>query len=93
MSTRPNVSTIPPHRSFADALVAGLIATEGREPLGLARGVILLPNNRAVRAVTAAGAGGLRGGAYPSIPRAAWGYVRVSRTDRLCRSTPPQAYL
>ena len=52
MSTRPNVFTIPPHRSFSDALVAGLLATEGRDPLALARGVILLPNNRAVRAVT-----------------------------------------
>ena len=49
---RPNVYTIPSHRSFADALVAGLLARFGREPLALARGRILLPNNRAVRAVT-----------------------------------------
>src|SRR3954470_1563027 len=49
---RPAVFTIPTHRSFADALAAGLIARFGRDPLALARGRILLPNNRAVRAVT-----------------------------------------
>jgi ATP-dependent helicase/nuclease subunit B len=54
MSDRPAVFTIPSHRSFADALAAGLIAKFGKEPLGLARGRILLPNNRAVRAVTEA---------------------------------------
>src|SRR3954454_14985856 len=46
--------TIPSHRSFADALARGLIARFGKEPLGLAQGRILLPNNRAVRAVTEA---------------------------------------
>src|SRR3954464_11560893 len=51
---RPAVFTIPSHRSFADALAAGLIAQFGKEPLGLAQGRILLPNNRAVRAVTEA---------------------------------------
>src|SRR3954464_3583545 len=51
---RPNVFTIPSHRSFADSLVAGLIARHGKDPLGLAQGRILLPNNRAVRAVTEA---------------------------------------
>ena len=49
---RVAVFTIPSHRSFADALAAGLIAQFGKEPLGLASGRILLPNNRAVRAVT-----------------------------------------
>ncbi len=49
---RVAVFTIPSHRSFADALVAGLIARFGKDPLGLAQGRILLPNNRAVRAVT-----------------------------------------
>jgi ATP-dependent helicase/nuclease subunit B len=49
---RVAVFTIPSHRSFADALAAGLIARFGKEPLGLALGRILLPNNRAVRAVT-----------------------------------------
>ena len=50
----PAVFTIPSHRSFADALVAGLIAQHGRDPLSLAAGRILLPNNRAVRTVTEA---------------------------------------
>jgi ATP-dependent helicase/nuclease subunit B len=49
---RVAVYTIPSHRSFADALAAGLIARFGRDPLALAAGRILLPNNRAVRAVT-----------------------------------------
>ena len=50
----PAVYTIPAHRSFADSLVAGLIAGHGSDPLGLAKGRILLPNNRAVRTVTEA---------------------------------------
>ena len=49
---RVAVYTIPSHRSFADALAAGLIARFGGDPLGLAQGRILLPNNRAVRAVS-----------------------------------------
>jgi ATP-dependent helicase/nuclease subunit B len=49
---RPAVYTIPVHWSFADALVAGVMASFGRGPMELARGRILLPNNRAVRAVT-----------------------------------------
>src|SRR5215210_3009388 len=55
MSERPHgvaVYTIPAHRSFADSLAAGLIQRFGGERLGLAQGRILLPNNRAVRAVT-----------------------------------------
>ncbi len=51
---RVTVYTIPSHRSFADALAAGLIARFGKDRLGLAQGRILLPNNRAVRAVTEA---------------------------------------
>ena len=51
---RVAVYTVPSHRSFADALAEGLIARFGKNPLGLARGRILLPNNRAVRAVTEA---------------------------------------
>src|SRR3982750_3599941 len=54
MSDRPAVFTIPSHRSFSDALAAGLIQRFGKSPLGLAQGRILLPNNRAVRAVTEA---------------------------------------
>ena len=53
-SLRPTVFTIPSHRSFADSLVAGLIRQHGRDPAALARGRILLPNNRAVRTLTEA---------------------------------------
>ncbi|MBA2772157.1 MAG: double-strand break repair protein AddB, partial [Sphingomonas sp.] len=53
-SRQPAVFTIPSHRSFADSLVAGLIARHRRDPLSLASGRILLPNNRAVRSVTGA---------------------------------------
>ena len=48
---QPKVFTIPPHRAFADALAAGLIAQHGKERTGLARGVVLVPNNRAARAI------------------------------------------
>ncbi|MGH6705553.1 MAG: double-strand break repair protein AddB, partial [Sphingomicrobium sp.] len=54
ISGEPLVYSIPAHRSFADALAAGLIAEFGRDPLALARGRILLPNNRAVRTITEA---------------------------------------
>jgi len=49
----PALFTIPAHRAFADSLVAGLLAQHGRRDggLALARGIILLPGNRAVRAV------------------------------------------
>ncbi|MDB5698868.1 MAG: addB, partial [Alphaproteobacteria bacterium] len=50
-SSRPSVYTIPPHRAFADALAAGLIARHGRDKVGLAQGIILVPSNRAARAV------------------------------------------
>jgi ATP-dependent helicase/nuclease subunit B len=53
-AVRPAVFTIPAHRSFADALAAGLIQRFGKDPLALASGRILLPNNRAVRTVTEA---------------------------------------
>jgi ATP-dependent helicase/nuclease subunit B len=49
--SRPSVYTIPPHRSFAEALAAGLMAREGRDRMQLARGLILVPNNRAARAI------------------------------------------
>jgi ATP-dependent helicase/nuclease subunit B len=49
----PALYTIPAHRAFADALAAGLLARYGRKDGGLtlARGIVLLPNNRSVRAV------------------------------------------
>ena len=49
---RPKVFTIPVHRNFADALVNGLMAIHGRDRMALARGMVLVPNNRAVRAIT-----------------------------------------
>jgi ATP-dependent helicase/nuclease subunit B len=49
---RPALFTIPAHRAFADALVAGLMAQHRGEPMDLARAMLLLPNNRAVRAVS-----------------------------------------
>jgi len=62
-AVKPALFTIPAHRAFADALAAGLIRRFGGEPLGLARGLVLLPNNRAKRAMTdafvRASAGGL----------------------------------
>lgn len=51
-SAHPAIYTIPHHRAFADALAEGLIKTFGGGPLGLARGIVLVPNNRAVRAIT-----------------------------------------
>lgn len=53
-AAQPTIFTIPSNRSFADALADGLIRRFGEDPLGLARGRILLPNNRAVRTVTEA---------------------------------------
>jgi ATP-dependent helicase/nuclease subunit B len=47
----PKVFTIPPHRAFADALATGLIARFGKEKTGLAQGIVLVPNNRAARAI------------------------------------------
>lgn len=50
--TRPALFNIPAHRAFSDALVAGILAQHGGDPLKLAQGMVLLPNNRAVRAVS-----------------------------------------
>jgi ATP-dependent helicase/nuclease subunit B len=51
-AVRPSVYSIPPHRAFADAFAAGLLARYGREKTGLAGGIVLVPNNRAARALT-----------------------------------------
>ncbi len=48
---QPSLYSIPTDRSFADALVAGLIAQHGTEGQALARGIILVPNNRAATAI------------------------------------------
>lgn len=50
--TRPALFTIPAHRAFADALATGLLARHRGDPMALAQGMILLPNNRAIRAVS-----------------------------------------
>ena len=50
--TRPALFNIPAHRAFSDALVAGILAQHGDDPLRLAQGMVLLPSNRAVRAVS-----------------------------------------
>ncbi len=50
----PAIYSIPPHRAFADAFVAGVLAQFGKDRLSLARGTILVPNNRASVAITAA---------------------------------------
>ena len=50
--SRVEIYTIPSHRSFADALAQGVMRMFSTDPLGLAQGRILLPNHRAVRAVT-----------------------------------------
>jgi ATP-dependent helicase/nuclease subunit B len=51
-SRRPSIYSIAPHKAFADALAAGMIDRFGKDKTGLARGLILLPNNRGVRTVT-----------------------------------------
>ena len=50
----PHIYSIPAHRGFADALVAGLIPRYADGDLGLARLTLLLPSRRAVRTVTEA---------------------------------------
>lgn len=51
---RPGIYTIAAHRAFADALALGLIDDFADGELGLARTMVLLPNNRARSAVQAA---------------------------------------
>ncbi|MEP3224473.1 MAG: double-strand break repair protein AddB [Parasphingorhabdus sp.] len=47
----PALFNIAAHGGFADALAQGLIDKFHKDPLALARGLIILPNNRARRAV------------------------------------------
>ncbi len=51
---RPAVFTIPPHVAFVDALAMGLLDRTRGDPMRLARATVLLPNRRAVRALTEA---------------------------------------
>ena len=48
----PAVFSVPAHRPFADALAEGLLARAAGDRLVLARGLVLVPNNRAARAIT-----------------------------------------
>lgn len=48
---KPAVFNIPITRPFADTLVAGLLTEHGADRLALARGTILVPNNRASLAI------------------------------------------
>lgn len=50
--SRPALYTIPAHRAFADALVSGIVAQHGGDHARLAQGMVLLPSNRAVRALS-----------------------------------------
>src|SRR4051812_49717098 len=88
---RVSVYTIPSHRSFADALAAGLIARFGKDPLGLARGRGLLPHKRAVRAVTARFVrGGAAGLFFPPLwPVGGPGMVRGGGGGRGPRGADP----
>lgn len=52
MPERLHLHSIPPHRAFADALAGGLIRRFGSDPLRLARGLVLVPNNRAKRSIS-----------------------------------------
>lgn len=49
---RLRLFTISAHRAFADALVAGLMRRHGADRMQLARGLVLVPNNRGKLAVT-----------------------------------------
>lgn len=44
---KPALYTIPSHRAFGDALANGLIRRFGSDPMALARGTVLVTNNRA----------------------------------------------
>ena len=50
----PALFNIPLHVAFVDALAAGLLARTAGDPLALARCLVLLPNRRAVTALTEA---------------------------------------
>ena len=49
--TRPALHSVSSHQGFADSVAAYFLSQYGRDPLALADGLILLPNNRAVRAI------------------------------------------
>ena len=92
MTSRPSVYTIPPHRSFADALAAGLIARYGGEKTGLARGIILVPNNRAARAITDAFVRRSGGGLVHALPMIDADPFLVVNSDNLWTDGPEETF-
>ncbi len=50
-ASRPAIFTIPVGKAFADTLVDGILARHRDDPMAVARGLILLPTNRAVQTV------------------------------------------
>jgi ATP-dependent helicase/nuclease subunit B len=52
VADRPLVYTIPPDAAFADSLALGLIEQAGGNLIDLAQTLLILPNRRAVRAMT-----------------------------------------
>lgn len=64
---QPPLFNVPLHVAFADALAAGLLARTGADPIALARAVVLLPNRRAVAAVTQAFVRAMGGGGPPGL--------------------------
>ncbi len=61
-SVTPRVFNIPPHRPFADSLAAGLLSRFAAGDQGLASGTLLVPSNRAARALQDAFVRRARGG-------------------------------
>jgi len=52
MTAAPTVYTVPPWRSFADSLAAGLLDRAGDNPEQMADTIVLLPTRRAIRALS-----------------------------------------
>ncbi len=59
----PRLFSMPANRAFADGLAAGLLRRFGKDPMELARGIVIVPNNRSKRTIAdafvRASAGGL----------------------------------
>ncbi|HEY4548155.1 MAG TPA: double-strand break repair protein AddB [Pedomonas sp.] len=51
---RPRVYTLAPHEAFVDSVARGVYALTERDPIGLARAQIFLPNRRSTRAMSEA---------------------------------------
>lgn len=100
MPERLALYTIPAQRAFADSLVAGLMKRHGDDPLRLARGLVLLPNNRGRRAVRDAFVRASGGGLVlprlatigdPALDEAAGALLDPADAAPLLPSAPPLA--